>query len=124
MKLKRNDFILIIIILAAALLSFAAYRLLYHKQGDSVQVTVDSRVIKTLPLDTDATYTIHSKDSGSNVLVIKNGAASIREANCSDEVCVHHKEISAQGESIICLPHKVVVSVISSKKATLDGVAQ
>lgn len=122
--MKRNDIILLIIILAAALITFGAYRLYYHENGDIVQVSVDSKVTKTFPLHSDTTYTIQTQDGGSNILQIKDGYASIQEANCPDKLCVHQKKISNQGETLVCLPHKIVVSIVSSKKATLDGIAQ
>jgi hypothetical protein len=121
--MKRNDIRLLIGILLAAALSFGAYHLLYSHDGDTVQITVDGTVIKTFPLHTDTSYTIQT-DSGKNILKIKNGSAVITEADCPDKLCVQQKKISQQGETLVCLPHKVIVSVQSSKKATLDGVAQ
>lgn len=121
--MKRNDIRLLIGILVVAVLAFGCYHLIYSQNGDTVQITVDGTVVKTFPLDTDTSYTIQT-EKGENILEIKNGSASIREADCPDKLCVHQKKISQQGETLVCLPHKVVVSIQSSKKATLDGVAQ
>ena len=46
-----------------------------------------------------------------NTLVINGGKASIVSADCPDKLCVHQQEISKAGESIICLPHKLVVRI-------------
>ena len=59
---------------------------------------------------------------GTNILEIKNGEASMIEADCPDQICVHEKAISADGESIICLPNKIVVEVESDKESELDAV--
>ena len=53
---------------------------------------------------------------------IKDGEASMIEADCPDQICVHEKAISADGESIICLPNKIVVEVESDKESELDAV--
>lgn len=53
----------------------------------------------------------HEETSWSNVLVIKDGEAAIVEADCRDKICVAHKPVKKIGETIICLPHKVVVEV-------------
>ena len=37
---------------------------------------------------------------------------------------VHQKAISAENESIVCLPNRVVVTVTNSKKEGMDGFAQ
>ena len=122
--MKRNDILLLISILLLAVLSFTAYRFLNRKPGDVVQITVDSKVVKTLPLDTDVSYTVRTANQGENIIQIKEGTACVSEANCPDKLCVHQKKISKQGENIICLPHKLVISVLSSKKSVLDDVAQ
>lgn len=122
--MKRNDIFLIAGILLTALLCVVFYFIAYPKDGDILQITVDGTVTKTFPLDEDTVYTISSGEDQKNILEIKDGNARITSADCPDKLCVHQKEISRQGETLVCLPHKVVVSIISNKKATLDGVAQ
>lgn len=122
--MKRNDIFLIAGILFAALLCVVFYFAAYPKDGDILQITVDGAVTKTFPLDVDTIYTISNSKDHKNILEIKNGTAQITSADCPDKLCVHQKAISRQGETLVCLPHKVVVSIISNKKATLDGVAQ
>ena len=122
--MKRNDILLIVGIVLAALLAAGIYWVFIYKEGTTVPVSINGKVTASFPLDTDTTYTIKTADGGINVLEIKNGAARIAEANCPDELCVHQKKISHQGENLICLPHKVMVDITNSeKKATLDGVA-
>ena len=48
-----------------------------------------------------------------NILVIKDGAADMITADCPDQICVKHTPISNAGETIICLPNKVVVTIES-----------
>ena len=42
----------------------------------------------------------------------KDGKASMAKADCPDKICVNHAAISKKGETIVCLPHKVVVEVV------------
>ena len=48
---------------------------------------------------------------GTNLLVIADGSASVTEADCPDALCVGMGKISRTGQSIVCLPHQVVVEV-------------
>ncbi len=120
--MKRNDFILIAIILA-----IAAAGLIYlnfaKKSGDMVVVKVDGAVYKELPLNKDTTLEIQVTGGGTNFLVIKDGHAIIEDASCPDKICVHHRQIEKDGESIICLPNKVVVEIEGSKQNEVDAVA-
>jgi len=47
----------------------------------------------------------------SEILVISDGKASVLEASCPDLVCAHHKPIQNTGETIVCLPNKVIITV-------------
>ena len=108
--MKKQDFILIGTILAAAIIIFAALHFL-PSGGAYVQVEVDRAVVQTLPLSEDTKYIIET-ENGTNTLVINDGFAYISEADCKNQICVRHKKISKNGESIICLPHKVVITVV------------
>ena len=105
------------ILLAAGLLAAALW--LFAGGGEQVQVTVDGTVIATLPLDKDTTMTVPGV-GGENTLVIADGYARVTAADCPDKVCVRHGAISRPGQSIICLPHRVVVTVIGGDDA-VDG---
>lgn len=122
-RIKRNDIILTSVFLIAAILFFAGYNLFFYKAGNYVQVTTDGKVIKSLPLNKDTTITIKGYNNGKNVLQIKDGYASITDADCPDRLCQRQKRIRYNGETLVCLPHKVVVSVISQEETGIDGIA-
>ena len=46
-----------------------------------------------------------------NVVVISGGTVSVTEASCKNQVCVKHGRISRSGESIVCLPNRMVVRI-------------
>ena len=78
----------------------------------------DGEVYGTYSLAKDQTIEIQD----GNRLRIQNGQAKMEWADCPDQLCVHQKAISRTGESIICLPNQVVVSVQGSKESELDGI--
>ncbi len=118
--MKKADVILIISIV---IFSAAAYVLIINTrtEGNTVDVVVDGETVAEFPLDEDITYEIPN-EYGSNVLVIENGEAYMIEADCPDQICVEHAGISKSGETIICLPHRIVIRVNGSDEAGVDGV--
>ena len=116
--MKKNDWILLGIVFAVAACFFGIWLLKPESEKKQVEVTVDKKFYGTYRLDEDQTIDI----SGMNVLVIENGQVKMKEASCPDLLCVHHKAISKDGESIICLPNKVVVEVDSKENSQLDGI--
>ena len=113
---RKQDMFLILFFLI-----FAAAGLLWlyagRGRGDTVQVTVDGTVIGEYPLERDDTIRIEGI-GGNNTLKIRDGQADMTDADCPDKICVNHATISDVGESIVCLPHRVVVEIVSSDGET------
>ena len=99
-KTLRNDLLLLLGLLLLALLSYALYMLL-RDTGDAEYSLSEARTV-TLPSYDGA---------GENLLVIENGAAYVASADCPDGICVAHAPISLVGDAIVCLPHRVVITV-------------
>ena len=79
-------------------------------------VTVDGKTYGTYSLTEEVRVEIRTGKSAEelNVLVIKDGQAYVESATCPDGICAGHKPISREGESIVCLPHKVVITVYTT----------
>ena len=82
------------------------------RAGERVQVRIDGTVTADYPLNRDQSVLIEGFDGGTNLLIIEDGTARIEEADCPDALCVRTGRISRQGQSIVCLPHKVVVEIV------------
>ena len=116
---RKNDaiFIASLLLLVTAL---ALILLLCAEKGDTVTVTVDKTVYGTYPLGRDAEIPIRS-ENGYNLLIIRGGEAFVESASCPDGICVSHRPIGSDGESIICLPNKVVISISSENTPDLSA---
>lgn len=119
----RNDIRLIAVVLAAAAIG-AAYLFVFRGGGNTVQVTVDGQVYGTYPLSLERTVDIESGEHGDghNRLVIRDGKAFVETADCPDGICAAHRPIFRDGESIVCLPNRVVVTVIVREDADAPDV--
>lgn len=108
----RNDLILIGVLLVVLVLVGLAFWL-FRGTGDTVIVEVDGKLYGTYLLSKDQTVEIRTGEGGKelNLLVIKGGKAFVETATCRDGICAAHSPIFREGESIVCLPHKVVITV-------------
>ena len=61
-----------------------------------------------------------------NLISVKDGMVVVEAADCKDQICVRHKPVSSKGESIICLPHGLVVEIVGDDipGESLDGVVR
>lgn len=120
--MKKADIVLLGILLIAGFIGIMTY-LLAGKTASYVSVTVDGELIGTYDLNVEQEVLIESADDGENILRISDGRARMILANCPNQDCVKHKEISQSNESIVCLPHKVVVTVLSDNgESCVDAV--
>jgi len=108
--IKKSDIVLLVAILVIALITLACI-MLTKKPGAKVQISIDGKVEKTISLDEDYEYQV-TTDMGNNRIVIKDGVVDVTAADCPDKVCENHVTIKNVGETIICLPHKLVVEIV------------
>ena len=122
---SRNDIILITILLMVTLL-FLMMQNFFGKDGAEVVVMQDGKVMYEFSLEDelkgDNALRIETT-AGYNILEIKDGTASVINADCPDGLCVKQKAISKQGESLICLPHKLVITVEGAEESNIDAFA-
>lgn len=109
-KMKRGDWILMGGILIGAGLLFLLIRGVFMSEGTKAVVTLDGTVIMEQDLEEDCSIPIQTQ-AGYNIFQVQDGRASIAEADCRDQICVEHVAISKKGETIVCLPHKLVVEI-------------
>ena len=120
---KKRDFILIGVLLVIALAGLAVTRLLQHQSGASVTITVGGEVYGTYPLNHSSEIEI-SDDKGYNKVVIENGSVHMEDADCPDQYCVQHAAIRSSHETIICLPHELVVEITGGDVSDVDIITQ
>lgn len=109
---RKND---ILLILAALLLAGILWGVLAltKRQGGEAVVTVDGETVAILPLTEDAVYvwTAPEPETGTNTVEVSHGRVRVTEADCPDGICERSGWIEYAGESIVCLPHKLIVTV-------------
>ena len=109
-KTLKNDILLIAALLLLALAAYGVLRLTKAPGGEAV-VTVDGTELAVLPLSEDTVLAVGEGQGFRNVVEVAQGRVRVAEADCPDRLCVRQSWISREGESIVCLPHKLVVTV-------------
>ena len=106
----RNDIIFIVALLLVAA-GGALYLFVFRSNGNAVKVTVDGKVVGVYSLSENIDKDITTGKNNLNRLIIRDGKAYMETATCPDGICVSHKPIFRDGERIVCLPNRVVVTV-------------
>ena len=132
--IRKADIILFIVLVIAGLAASAALTLSHGDAGSASKVIIESGgdVYARYPLSENRTLVVpapkqRSSDAPAadpageasdqydyyNVVMINGGKVSVSEASCKNKVCVRHGAISRSGESIVCLPNRLVVRIES-----------
>lgn len=109
--IKKADIILLIILVVLGL--GASFLSVFGKTaGDQVRVSVDGEVYGIYHLNQDQEIDV-TRDGHTNHITIKDGTVSMSYSDCKNQICVHTGAISETKDSIVCLPNRVVVEIIS-----------
>lgn len=122
MKIKKSDVILAVIVLAVAAVSLAAIYM-GRTRGGKAQITIGGEPYRSIDLAKNERIEIR-RDDGINVIVVKDGMIYMESADCPDKICVNHSPIRYKGETIVCLPHKLVVEITDGQESEADVVAR
>jgi hypothetical protein len=118
-KFKKADFILFVVVIAIAALTMLFYAFYFNDSGSWVVVYQDGVEIERYAIEEDGIYTVNE----TNTFEIKNGVVDMIESECKNQICVNHLPIENVGETIVCLPNKIVVTIEGDgEENTLDAI--
>lgn len=124
--MKKKDWILGVGVISAALLLLAGMNIVQRvqekenqTQGSQVVITVDGEVYGKYDLSEDQVIEVKKNDFY-NRIRIEDGKAYMEEADCPDGYCEEQGKISDRTQTIVCLPHKLVVEVEHAQAENLS----
>lgn len=118
----------VIIVLALMVLSFLPYVFFAHSQSEQSAQQQSQQTVYTAVIS-HAGHTVHkirltghkgvtkwrfTNGSDWNEIQATGQTVRITSADCNDQVCVRRGKISKPGQTIVCLPHKLLIEIKSS----------
>ena len=118
-KSLRADVIVISVILLIALL-FVFFTVVLRKPGSVAAVEINGAVAGEYSLSKDGIFVLNG---GTNTLVIENGEAYLIDSDCPDHTCERTGKIRYVGQTIVCLPNRLSVTVKGNSDGGVDLVS-
>lgn len=116
--MKKADIVLSFFILLLGISVLWFYR--GQAAGTTVEIRVDGTLYGTYSLSEDRTVPIQTVH-GKNVVEIRDGFVYVSDSDCKDKLEMRAGKIYQQGEHLICLPNRLVITV--SGKGTVERVS-
>ncbi len=121
MKLfKKSDIIFTAAIVAVALAVWGLFAA--APAGERAVIMLDGKQIASLPLDEDTIYTVRGEYT--NVLEVKDGQIFVRGTDCPNQICKKEGAISKDGQTIVCAPNKMTVTITGGEEGGVDAITQ
>lgn len=126
MRLKKGDLI-IVLILAVAVISWFGINKLGESQDErQIVIETNGNVYKTIPMKTGMKLQdVHiDLENGKYIdIVADENGAYVKDVICPDKVCQKTGLVSKVGQSIVCLPNRVVVYIEGKSAPEVDNVS-
>ena len=104
--LRIADLLLLGGVLAVAgLLALSLW--LFVPKGEAAVVRMNGEIIAVLHVEENTTFAV----GDTHLVVVHDRQVSVESAPCRDQICVNHPPISRDGETIVCLPYAITVTV-------------
>ena len=120
--IRFGDWIIIAPVITAAVISMIHFHLT-PSPGIEIVVMGDNRMQENHSLGKNQTVTIAGV-LGNTDITIQDRKAWISKAPCPHQICVNMGKISREGESLVCLPNRVLVFITGKADNTIDAVTQ
>lgn len=119
--MKKKEIIFAGIILVLAGILFLVFRLTGETEGNQVRITIDGEEYGTYALEEDREIEVR-QNGGYNKIVIENGIVYMEDADCPDKYCIEQGKIHNQKQTIVCLPHRLVVDIMGEETKELPDI--
>ena len=118
--IKKKDVMLACGVIAVALILLVIVKFVNRGNGTQIEIRVNGQIYGTHDLNKNQEITVDT-EYGHNLVVIADGQAYMSEADCPDGYYKNQGKISHENETIVCLPHKLVVEIQVTKDSGADA---
>ena len=113
LRFRKGDWFAIGLVITLALSVMLCFLPKGQQKTSQAQIFLNGELIKTVSLNEDQTFLVEALYS--NQITVKNGTISFTSSNCPGQDCVHSGSIHHAGRSLVCLPNKVEIRVVSAE---------
>lgn len=120
--MTRNDWKLLLVVLAFGLALFAITRVIPRRGvlAGELAVQVKGRTVRTISLN-GPLHRVILREVGMT-LEVGQGKARVLKSDCPEQICVNTGWISGAGQTIVCVPNRTVFRLLG--KEGPDAVSQ
>jgi hypothetical protein len=120
--LTLPDKILIGGLILLTLLSFPIIKH-FHHQGKLAVIEVDGKLVGNFPLEEGRVISVNGR-LGTTRVEIAGNEVRVLDSPCPHKLCVKSGSISRCGETLVCLPNRVLIRIEGGDEPSVDAVSR
>ena len=112
LRFQKGDYLAVAVTLLLAAVVFLAF--LPRETGDTpmAEIYLDGTLVRRVSLDTSAEFSVTGDYM--NTVTVRDGKIAVTESDYPGGDCVHSGWIGTSGRSIVCLPNRMEIRIVSA----------
>ena len=106
--MKTKTWIILIALVLVLSMGLSIPLLFSGTPATHAEITSNGKLLKTVDLRIDQTFTVTTEKGGINVVTVQDGKIAVTEATCPDHYCMK-RGFCDSGADIVCLPNRLVI---------------
>ena len=125
-KIKKLDIAIIIFLIVLSILpTFFFARGAFEGKDRYAVIYVNGEVYKEIKLGEGLDHSLEIRNGkGENLVKIESYDVYMFSANCYDRYCVKQGRANDVGDTIVCLPNRVVVEITGKEVSVIDDISR
>ena len=113
LRFRKGDWLAIGLVVCLAVAVFSCFLPGRNKSAAYAEVYLDGELVKTVSLSENQTFVVDGPYV--NEIAVKDGTIAFIQSDCPGQDCVHSGSIYSTGRSLVCLPNRVEIRVVSGQ---------
>lgn len=79
--------------------------------ADTAEIRIREETVKTVSLEEDRIFSLAGHPEIQ--FIVSNGRIAFHKSDCPDQICVRNGFLHLAGQSSVCLPNRVILTIVS-----------
>ena len=112
LRFQKGDLLAVAVTLLLAVAVFVLFLPRENSQAAVAEIYLDGALIRQVSLSEDGEFTVTGDYE--NTVTVRDGKIAVTRSDCPGRDCVHSGWIGSRGRSLVCLPNRLEIRVVSA----------
>src|SRR5690554_1477830 len=111
MNIRKGDLLILVVLMLIGTSLLYYHNFNGHNKGNTAVLEINGEIIEEFSLNDQTGFYNAETEQGYNLIEFENGKVRVKESNCPEQICVQFGWAQHVGQTIVCLPHKLIIRI-------------